>query len=294
MHSPTTSQQRPHIHTRAPPTPATPLHSGWVRMRLAWLGIATSRGCALLQPHCRAGSTACRASAGSTSRHWRTAPEAACLASLGIPTLQATTPSDVRKLNKSPGFFQVPPNNLTALQKVRVRATAWLAWRLPVADLLAATAPGVRPGFWRYTCSGLPGPDGGSAPTTLHAVFCAALPCVCRPSSLPPPCFISEWRTPGAGTAAASSAPPAPAATSTTVRLCRRPGLGMRLRVLHTLGMGLCRRPQGLSSTARITSVMLHSAPPSPSAPPLPACSHAADRLLCACLQPLVLQCHPS
>ena len=38
----------------------------------------------------------------------------------GIPTLQATTSSDVRKLNKSPGFYQVPPNNLTALQKVRL------------------------------------------------------------------------------------------------------------------------------------------------------------------------------
>ena len=37
-----------------------------------------------------------------------------------FPTLQATTSSDVRKLNKSPGFYQVPPNNLTALQKVRL------------------------------------------------------------------------------------------------------------------------------------------------------------------------------
>ena len=39
---------------------------------------------------------------------------------LASPTLQATKSSDVRKLNKSPGFYQVPPNNLTALQKVRL------------------------------------------------------------------------------------------------------------------------------------------------------------------------------
>ena len=56
-------------------------------------------------------------------------------------TLQATKSSDVRKLNKSPGFFQVPPNNLTALKKVLTcspklaAAAGWSAARRQAVQL---------------------------------------------------------------------------------------------------------------------------------------------------------------